>query len=73
MGEGGGWRIREEKRRVMLEMDSSVMHTVTHSKHTDITTDATYRRYTHTHTHDTAGGSSAMHTQRILHTHTLHE
>ena len=42
-------------------------------QHTDITTDATYRRYTHTHTHNTAGGSSAMHTQRILHTHTLHE
>ena len=66
---GGGWRIREEKRRVMLEMDSSVMHTVTHSKHTDITTDATYRRYTHTHTTRLVVVQRCTHNAYYTHTH----
>jgi hypothetical protein len=49
---GGGWRIREEKRRVMLEMDSSVMHTVTHSN-TQTLQQTLHTDATHTHTHTT--------------------
>ena len=70
MGEdgGGGWRIGEEKRRDMLEMDSSVMHTVTHSN-TQTLQQTLHTDATHTHTTRLVVVQRCTHNAYYTHTH----